>query len=275
MRTSYLATWSAIAAIFTMAAGCTNGPGEPFGAIEGQFHAQWQMLPERDEGDGWQRLASDFEVKLDDVGLTLQALALLPGAEAALAFDPAAPPPGYSLCHNGHCHAADGRLVSYEDISAELTGGAPAKPLVTWPLAPVDALAGESFVLACDGAPCDLPLGSLGKVTLTTNGLALAGRVRDGREPARLAEQAFVVTLELPDGGSKTTVDGGLPIDRANAPQIAFLASLAPTAALLDDINWLALTGEPLDLASDPNGAAALAEGLSATPLVFTSIRTN
>ncbi len=62
------------------------------------------MLPERDVGDGWQRLASDFEVKLDDVSLTLQALALLPGAEAALAFDPAAPPPGYSLCHNGHCH---------------------------------------------------------------------------------------------------------------------------------------------------------------------------
>lgn len=275
MRAQHLAALSAIAAISTMAAGCANGPGEPFGAISGQFHAQWQMLPERDEGDGWQRLASDFEVKLDDVGLTLQAIALLPGAEAALAFDPAAPPPGYSLCHNGHCHAADGRLVSYEDISAELTGGAPAKPLVTWPLAPVDALAGESFVLACDGAPCDLPLGSLGKVTLTTNGLAFAGRVRDGREPARLAEQAFVVTLELPDGGSKTTVDGGLPIDRANAPQIAFLASLAPTAALLDDINWLALTGEPLDLASDPNGAAALAEGLSATPLIFTSTRTN
>ena len=33
------------------------------------------------------------------------------------------PPPGYSLCHGGHCHTTDGGIESYEEIEAKLAGG--------------------------------------------------------------------------------------------------------------------------------------------------------
>jgi hypothetical protein len=38
-------------------------------------------------------------------------------------FDPSDPPEGYTLCHNGHCHAESGELVSYEDVRAEMQSG--------------------------------------------------------------------------------------------------------------------------------------------------------
>jgi hypothetical protein len=68
-----------------------------------------------------------FELWLDRVSLHLVGVALLAPATgsdtASTLFDPANPPPGYTLCHGGHCHRSDGSIASYEEIQAELASG--------------------------------------------------------------------------------------------------------------------------------------------------------
>ena len=56
--------------------------------------------------------------------MELDPIALLARREARpTRLRPGKPPPGYTLCHNGHCHHPSGRLVPYAEIEAELAGG--------------------------------------------------------------------------------------------------------------------------------------------------------
>ncbi len=92
-----------------------------------------------DDGNPWGWVNTDLtiesvppsaEVSLDSQSAIVESIRLLVPGESAGGvpdFDPSDPPPGYSLCHNGHCHADDGSLVDYEDIIAG-TGGAASGP---------------------------------------------------------------------------------------------------------------------------------------------------
>ena len=98
-----------------LGAGCAFGDGEGFATVEPTVQATYALLRERDAGGGWQRLASDYQVRLAAGEASVSRIELLPavggGTGAAASFDPASPPPGFTLCHGGHCHAEDGRLV--------------------------------------------------------------------------------------------------------------------------------------------------------------------
>lgn len=213
---------------------CAWGDGEPMGSISVELAAAWTPLPERANGD-WQRLASDYEVQVTDATATLGALTLVDVGTAALAFDPANPPPGYTLCHAGHCHAADGRLVSYEEISAELTGGAGPAPVLALPAGERDLVPGGIDAPGCE-QPCDLPLADVGRVELEVEALALAGIVRDRRDPPRIAgEVAWTLTF-APAAPIPVTASVDLPVDRGHDPRIELVATFAPTAALLDEV---------------------------------------
>lgn len=95
---------------------CAFQPGNPWGWIE----AEISTAPIRSSG----------EVALDSSTVHLGEIRLLTpgtaGGEAIADFDPANPPPGYTLCHNGHCHTEDGRIVDYEDII--VPGSSAAEP---------------------------------------------------------------------------------------------------------------------------------------------------
>lgn len=239
---------------------CAWGPGGPMGEVTTTLEVAWDVPADRDAGGGWQRLASDYQIQLDTATWTAAHLALIDTGAAALAFDPANPPPGYSLCHNGHCHATDGRLVAYEDISAELSGGTAAGPVLELAVGDLDLVAGASLELTCAGVPCALPLATVGRVELEVTAIALAGRVRDGQQPPRIAEVAFTVALAL-DAHAVGRIS--LPIDRSAPPRIELAVAARPTAALLDGVDWTTFGGPaPIDLAGSPAAVSAITTAL-------------
>jgi hypothetical protein len=254
---------------------CAWDAGEPFGEVRGTLTARWTTPASRDRGDGWQKLASDFEIRLERARWSTTELALLPAATAAAGFDPASPPPGYSLCHAGHCHADDGRLVSYEDIAAELAGDAPAAPVASFATGELDLAAGAAVTLDCAG-PCPLPRTVIGRAQLGVASLELAGAVRDTRAVPRIDERAWTLVLApatpLPVIGRTE-----LAVDRDADPAITLAVGLEPTAAVLDGVAWETLAATPGTLAveSDPGSAAAITAELAELALTLSVARSD
>jgi hypothetical protein len=118
--------------------------------------------------------------------VSVEAVEFIAGETSALSFDPANPPPGYTLCHNGHCHAADGRLVDYADIAAELAGGATSGPALVLGggVVRIDG-ATPAADLALDGCSNDCVLdapGELAAVRVLVPTVRVLGRVFDARD---------------------------------------------------------------------------------------------
>jgi hypothetical protein len=234
--------------------------------------AQYALRPERDAGGGFQVLASDYQVRVTRAEVELAPVALVAQAAAAGGgggtFDPANPPPGYSLCHGGHCHADDGRLVDYEDIQAELSGGGGAQARTVLSLQPaqatVDLLAQPApQALSCAQA-CTLTEGDIHQVRVPVRRLLLEGEVRDGRPTPRFAGTRplpLSLLLETPAEGTPVPVSAEveLPVDRDSPPHLALTLSLTPGASLFDAVDFAALaaaTTGPLTLSESVNAAA-------------------
>jgi hypothetical protein len=103
----------ACAAFAVCVAGCTASDGEPWGWVEAE---QTIARP---------GVAADFEVESYRVEIATVRLVETVTGEASAGsgtFDPQNPPPGCSLCHNGHCHC-DGDLVDYEDLRQQASSG--------------------------------------------------------------------------------------------------------------------------------------------------------
>lgn len=241
--------------------GCAFEPGEPYGLVTASLDVHYRELADRYTPDGFQKLNTDYQARLTSAVLVVDAIELLDaGTELAVAtFDPANPPPGYSLCHGGHCHAADGSLVDYEDIAAELAGAGGTEPttVVTLTAGTVDLLTSEPFELGC--APsCALPEGYLVLARLTASRLELAGQVRDARVEPRIAgEVDWQVALELlqpaetsdandhehdhdaadePAGRFELRLD--LPVNEDEPPNVTMRFAMPTDAKLLDRVDF-------------------------------------
>lgn len=227
MRTSAL--------LLFLSTGCALGPGEPFATLSVRVVAALSHPPGRDAGDGFQKLSTDYQVKLSSLRLDVTALELVDlGAGATLAFDPANPPAGYGLCHNGHCHREDGALVDYAVISAEVSGGGGPSTVATLASRELDVFAGEDFALDC-GEVCALPAAQVGQVRLQVRGVSAVGVVRDGRPQARLSEQPFQLEATLP-GGSELSTPVDIEVSRHASARVRVTLSVALGAPLLDGI---------------------------------------
>ena len=253
-------------------AGCAFEPGGPFATVEPSLEARYAELPGRDAGERFQRLSSDYQVKLTRAELRLDAVGLLQGAGGAASFDPASPPPGYGLCHGGHCHRDDGALVSYEEIEAELAGGAAGlTTALVLPVGERDLLAGGRGALSCEPA-CELGLGTVRRIEAHASRLVLEGVVRDGRAEARIAETRF--RLEAALAPSAEGVIGAaieLPIDRDSPPGIRLALTLELTARLFDEVDWAALqaleAGIDLTATENPRAFSSIVAGLGEAEL--------
>jgi hypothetical protein len=160
---------------------------------------------------------------------------------AGARFDPAAPPAGYSLCHSGHCHADDGRLVDYADIQLELAGGeAGFSAVVTMPVdATLDLLAPTPLVLDDFSPGRDLSRVSLARAVVHVHHLALEATVAtSGRAVALRVE----LPMELP-----LSVELGLDIDRDTPATVRPEVSLALDGLFFDTFDVLALTASTAD----------------------------
>ena len=119
-------------------AACTFEAGNWFATLSPSLSAAYLPRTDRNVGEeqNWQKLSNDYQVRIVRATLELGKIGLLSstGGGDSGGFDPARPPPGYTLCHNGHCHNVDGRLVPYAEIEAELAGGRSGtglQPIVT------------------------------------------------------------------------------------------------------------------------------------------------
>lgn len=253
--------------------GCALGPGSPFAVLEPWLAAEYLVPSGRDAGDGWQRLDNDFQVRLSQLEVELAPVALQESSSAApLTFDPANPPPGYTLCHNGHCDREDGALVPYEEVQAELDGGArgPRTIVSLTGTGALDALAPALRALACEPG-CDLPYTELTRVGTGVTRLTMAGQVRDGRASPRLTGEVpwrLEVTLAAPvplRGDLSLRADNDAPLHARLEVRLRF------SGRQLDGLAWdegVQASGL-VDLSTEANAAlrARLLENLATTPV--------
>jgi hypothetical protein len=252
-------------AMLAVAGGCAWGEGEHFAVLTARVDAALDAPADRDAGEGWLRLASDHQVRFTGFEVTAGEVVLLDSGGAALGFDPARPPPGYSLCHGGHCHRGDGSLPTYEEVAAELAGGGGAVIVVVLPVGELDLHAGESVALDCVPG-CGLPLAAIGAGTLDLGRLRAEGLVRDSREPARIdGEVPWHLDLDLAASEVALAVAIDLPADRRHPPRVSLTLRLALGAPLFDAVVWPepALDDGRIDLAADPDATLSLLAALA------------
>lgn len=231
-------------------ASCADEPGIGWGALDLTLRARWQVPEDRRADDDAVALAGGWLVEIDDVALTVAAVRLqtggADGAGAAGDFDPANPPPGYSLCHGGHCHADDGRLVSYEEIAAAMAGSAAGdrSNLARFAGRRLDALGAGGRAACSEG--CLLTAAVPSHLVLELASLQIKGRVRDTRALPRLAgSPAFSVNIPLTGLHLEQPLAWPSRPD-GTAPTWHIAASLTLGPELLDAVDWAAAAGEPL-----------------------------
>ncbi|WP_224361820.1 hypothetical protein [Hyalangium versicolor] len=258
-----------------LSTGCAWEAGEGFAVLEPSVRAEYTPISSRDAGNGYQRLSSDYQVRLTTAQARLERIELLGSASASgpSTFDPANPPPGYTICHNGHCDREDGALVPYDEVEAELSGGgATASTVASLPVGDVDLLAPETRTPACE-PDCELPRTNLSRAKWTVTSLRLEGTVRDGRATPRFSgERPFRLELTTsgPHADPVAVLTGALdvPSDREHDPRVLLALGLQLTPAVFDPLDWAAATPDPngtVDLSSPANDAvrAELLESLS------------
>lgn len=242
--------------------GCVLEDGDPWGLARAQLAIAFQ--PEAGRLiEGRLVTAKDYRVEVDSFELELGAMSLLAGTGAALGFDPASPPEGYTLCHNGHCHTDDGRVVSYDEIARELAGeGVDAAVLARWsPEAGAHDVAlgsrGEVPLGGCEGRGCAIEAPTAtGVASLEVNNVRIAGRVFDARTgaSARLPEEGVEFTVSAGSIGVAQAIAARFgPSERLG---LELAATLSVPAGLFDEVDFAA--GEGLDA----KVAEALASGL-------------
>lgn len=282
---------------------CAFEAGEPYGLVSATLDARYVELADRATPDGFEKLNTDFQVRLTSAILVVDAVELIDsgaGAEVPT-FDPANPPPGYSLCHGGHCHADDGSLVDYDTIAAELAAGTGSTQTTAATMVPgaVDLLAPLPIPLACT-PDCALDEGHLVLTRITASRLRLRGEVRDSRGTPRIdgvfdwqVDLALLEPLTHDDEAdehdqeehSQEAAPGtfelrlDLPIAEDEPPNIALALALPTNAKLLDRIDFSAVEPTPsrvidLDAYDGANARAELANNFADIDAVASATRT-
>lgn len=262
-------TRGVLALLLLPAGACTFEPGAPFAEIRPQLSVSFVAREDRVVDARWQKLASGLEVRVTRATAQLTSVQLLASAEGGSAgagtFDPARPPAGYSLCHNGHCHADDGRLVPYEQVAAGAGGGGPL-PVLTFAAGdPFDLLLeGPGFrPLPCpEGGGCAVDRRQISRLTAAVQSLHIEGEVRTGEGtgvPEGLAAYSFDLTstADRPLVTLQTAID--LPADNQHPPLVDLLVAVGIGTELFDRVAWNDLTGADGTASLTGGGTAATA----------------
>ncbi|MCC6621013.1 MAG: hypothetical protein IT385_07145 [Deltaproteobacteria bacterium] len=250
----------AVAAAWAFTSGCGFGDGDPWGRVE--LGLTIELAPDASRLDGARlKTSNDFRIALDELRLEVAEVALTSEGGAGAAFDPAAPPAGYSLCHNGHCHSDDGRLVAYEDIAAELGGGTGATTVVVAIGAGASLVLGDArdVTLACSNG-CDVSApGVIDRARVTVASWRARGTVFDALtgEAARLPAEGLPFEI----GGATPFVWTVTELHLAFGPgeelERALGLDVEVPAALFDGVAWGAMSAD--------EAAAVIAEALAGT----------
>ena len=131
MKNTYFKTTIRLLAVLALSA-CALPEGEAWQQAELEVNAIFEVDGRLQE-DGRFKTSKSYEIAFESVeitGLGFRTEALSSSTPLEI-FDPANPPEGYNLCHNGHCHNENNELIDYEDIQEELNqaSGAAANSL--------------------------------------------------------------------------------------------------------------------------------------------------
>jgi hypothetical protein len=235
--------------------GCAFEAGHGFATItEATVRAGFEPGPARDTGNG---VLTDngYNVQVDQLLLGLGRIQLEQlRADGTAAFDPAAPPAGYSLCHGGHCHSDSGDLVSYEEIQAELAGGSlEVTSLAALPVeGEIDLLGGAPYTIEVRAIEpsAELPQGSIDRVSIEVTRLAATARFTGGRDAFAL-DQETTISLDLALG-ENLAVTAGRPLDRSEPREIQLGLDLTLDGTFFDGLDLVTLTEQGLLSGTDP-----------------------
>ena len=236
--------WSSLLLLpLLLLAGCTFTPGSGFTTLSGASVGADFRPGARGDAEtgfftdlGYTVTVDAFELELGDVEL----LELQGGSDGL--FDPANPPPGYGLCHNGHCHHDDGRLVSYAEIEAELAGdSAEFVPIVTLVSSgDYELLSGTA--IATEVLPSmELPMADMGQLELDVPWIALEGTVSGGPDGAGLDEPIDLVVDLDPVAPLSSGID--FVVSRDSEPSIELAVQLTVDGTLFDGIDFATVSG--------------------------------
>lgn len=246
----------------SLATGCALDAGQPYGALEARVEATVVTPPGRDAGDGWQRAGDEFEIRIDELVIEGHHIELIDVGDAALAFDPANPPPGYSACHDGHCHSEEtGGLVSYEEISAELAGGGGQTVVAALPVGLLDLHSGVTRSLDCEPS-CDLPRSHIGQAILEVESMRASGLVRDSRELPRLPGQVEW-SVEIDEEIAVFDHDIDVVLDRSSDPDLAITFTVEGSARWWDEVPWAEVERQGGVMVLTGEAAGAIAEAVA------------
>jgi hypothetical protein len=254
--------------LLALLTGCTLQPGTGFATLTGvDLTLALEPGDARDLGDQTILTDAGYQVQIDSMVLTVDRLALVELLGGSTSFDPANPPEGYSLCHGGHCHHDDGRLVDYAEIEAELAGdSATFDDVVSLDVGRDSELwDANTWALDVPAELAELPATTLRRVSvhgdwLSLNGTAISGALGDERVDVtaslalstsfdgpydqvidREAPATFVLAVDLIIDGTlfdgldlaTLAVDGHVSLD-ANETFLSTLGNYPPTATLLE-----------------------------------------
>lgn len=224
---------------------CTFQPGGAFGSLEtATFTARFAPSAGRLDEAGQLKTDTGYRVRIDALAVTADDLDFqyTSGTSATgVTFDPSKPPPGYLICHNGHCDREDGALVPYEEVEAELSGGS-LKTLSAL-LLPID----RRFDVAKGAAQASLTTGTplarntWTRAVLQIQSIVATGSVTDGTSKNRLGGQTREWSLALSPESFNQKIE--VPIDRSKPGKLGLAATFTLTEKLLDQIDWQALAG--------------------------------
>jgi len=241
----------------TSAAACADGPGHGFATLEAAtLHASFEAGAARDL-DGAVLTNRGYIVRLDSLQLQVDRLTLeaLEGGGGGTVLDPARPPPGYTLCHGGHCHAVDGRLVPYVEIEAELAGaGASFAAVVTLPLAAsVSLVPASEHALRRFEPSEELPESTLRRLSLQASGIGILGSVGG----AGIEDPGAPLSVDLATPISLST-GLALIVGREGPEVIQLDVRLSARGTLFDDLEFADLLGDQGISITDPESEPAL-----------------
>lgn len=188
--------------------GCGLKSGQGWTEIETHMTVSWDAQG-RFQSDNFLKTAKNYRIDIENFGLYIANLTYeTSSANLSNIFDPANPPPGYSLCHNGHCHADSGELVDYETIMLETDAStATSKSVVQIVDAFVEfdgsqEIAKQEIILgACNDLrnTCEIGPDNMKSVAMNLQNLRLHARVYHDE---KLPQEGIPISIESTDSVS-------------------------------------------------------------------------
>lgn len=235
---------SSLLLLVSLLNGCAFGDGRAWGEVQPSLTVRFAPPAERLTAEGWLKTSSSFAIEIHELRVTVDGLTLemSAGDTNTAVFDPANPPEGFSLCHNGHCHADSGGLVPYEEVVAQTgTAQAGGGTVLKIPTDGSEVAVGPESDIPLEPCPndCALPRGRVTRAASEIMAIYLVATVHDllPADQARLPAEGLAVDETLTLGTSlEAVVDLSFGKGKEVGAEIA--AGLHLGASLFDGLDW-------------------------------------